>query len=103
MGGFIKKFLSEDNKEVNSPTIIAAFITLALTALAIPVTVLGMCAVYHHVWTLKKGLDSSVTTLLLGLAGGGGMGCGIGYGMTKFGKSPGPPPGWKPPPLGKEK
>jgi hypothetical protein len=79
---------------------IATIITIILAALAIPVTILGMTAVYHHVWTLKKGLDSSVVSLLLGLAGGGGIGCGVGYGVSKLGRigASGIPPGWRPPP-----
>lgn len=83
MGDFLNQFLSNDNSKVNSPTLIASIITAILAALAVPVTILGMAAVYHHVWTLKKGLDSSVTTLLLGLAGGGGAGMGVGYFMAR--------------------
>lgn len=83
MGEWLKEFQSQDNSKVDSPTVIAGIITAILAALAIPVTILGMAAVYHHVWTLKKGLDSSVTTLLLGLAGGGGAGMGVGYFMAR--------------------
>ena len=98
---FVKEFLRSNNDSVSSPTVIATFITIILAALAIPVTILGMCAVYHHVWTLKKGLDSPVVSLLLGLAGGGGIGCGVGYGVSRFGRGApagGLPPGWQPPP-----
>ena len=96
--GFWRNFISADNQKVNSPTVIGAVLTIILTALAIPVTILGMAAVHHHVWVLKKGLDSSVTSLLLGLAGGGGIGCGVGYGVSRFGRTSGLPPDWKPPP-----
>jgi hypothetical protein len=100
MGEFIKDFLSASNEKVNSSMVVATIITIILAALAIPVTILGMTAVYHHVWTLKKGLDSSVVSLLLGLAGGGGIGCGVGYGVSKLGRigASGIPPGWRPPP-----
>jgi hypothetical protein len=95
MGEWLTNFQSADNSKVNSPTVIAAIITVILAALAIPVTILGMFAVHHHIWVLKKGLDSSVTTLLLGLAGGGGIGMGAGYAAARFGR---PPPA-KPAPL----
>jgi len=81
---YVREFFKKDDSIVNSPTVIATFITAVLTALAIPVTILGMFAVYHHVWVLNKGLDSSVTTLLLGLAGGGGVGMGAGYAAARF-------------------
>ncbi len=100
MGEFLKEFLSESNKKVNSPTVIATAITVILTSLAIPVTILGMFAVYHHVWVLNKGLDNSVATLILGLAGGGGIGCGVGYGISRFSqswRSSGLPPDWSGP------
>lgn len=97
--GFVKEFLSENNEKVNSATVLATIITVILAALAIPVTILGMMAVYHHVWVLKKGLDNSVTTLLLGLAGGGGIGMGAGYAAARLGRGGGGaiPPDWKPP------
>lgn len=86
MGDFIQNFISSDNSKVNSPTVMAAVITTILAALAIPVTILGMCAVYHHVWVLKKGLDSPVVSLILGLAGGGGVGVGVGMGISRIGR-----------------
>jgi len=97
MGEFVKEFLSENNAKVNSPTVIATIITIILTALAIPVTILGMFAVHHHIWVLNKGLDNSVTTLLLGLAGGGGIGMGAGYAAARFGRGPVPRAKFAPP------
>ena len=87
---FAKEFLSGSNEKVNSATVIATLITVILAALAIPVTILGMFAVHHHIWVLKKGLDNSVTTLILGLAGGGGIGMGAGYAAARFGRGPVP-------------
>lgn len=99
--GFFREFAKEDPTYVNSAGIIGAVVAVILAALAIPVTILGMAAIYHHVWVLKKGLDSSVASVILGLAGGGGVGCGVGYGVARLGRG-GPPPGWHPPPLRKE-
>ena len=88
MSDFVKNFLSANNEKVNSPTVIATIITVILAALAIPVTILGMFAVHHHIWVLRKGLDNSVTTLLLGLAGGGGIGMGAGYAAARLARGP---------------
>ena len=88
MGEFVKEFLSENNAKVNSPTVIATIITVILAALAIPVTILGMCAIYHHVWTLKKGLDGSAAQVIIALAGGGGVGMGVGYAASRFARGP---------------
>jgi hypothetical protein len=93
MSDFVKNFLSANNDKVNSPTVIATIITVILAALAIPVTILGMFAVHHHIWVLKKGLDNSVTTLLLGLAGGGGIGMGAGYAAARLARGPLPAQG----------
>ncbi|MCL4502095.1 MAG: hypothetical protein M1438_09590 [Deltaproteobacteria bacterium] len=98
--GFLQEFLSGSNDKVNSPTVIGTCITLIMAALAIPAGVLGLWAFYHHVWTLKKGLDGSAVQLIGLLIGGGGVGCGIGYGINRFagsGRPAGIPPGWKPP------
>jgi hypothetical protein len=99
--GFFREFAKEDPTYVNSTGVIGGVVAVILAALAIPVTILGMFAVYHHVWVLKKGLDNSVTSLILGLAGGGGVGCGLGYGVARFGRGgpPGIPTGWHPPSL----
>ncbi len=92
---FWREFLSGNNDLVNSPTVI---ITALGFVLAAPVMGLSYAAVYHHVWTLKKGLDGPTVNLLLGM-----LGAATGtLGASMFSKSLGPPPGWKPPPLKKE-
>jgi len=85
---FVEEFLKESSEKVNSPTVVASVITLILAAMAIPVTILGMCAIYHHVWTLKKGLDGGAAQVIIALAGGGGIGMGVGYAAARFGARP---------------
>lgn len=97
MGDFLKEFLKENNEKVNSSTVLATVLMLVISALAVPLMLEAMWLIYHHAYVLKKGLDRDVVTLILGLMGGGGIGCGLGYGVSRFRSGGGPPSGWHPP------
>jgi hypothetical protein len=99
MGEFWREFLSGRNDQVNSATVLGSWITLVMAVIAVPAAFLGLWAFYHHVWTLKKGLDSSSVQLISILIGGPGVGCGVGYAINRFGRAPSPPPDWQPPPI----
>jgi hypothetical protein len=97
MGDFLKEFLKESSDKVNSSTVLATVLTLIISALAVPLMLEAMWLIYYHAYVLKKGLDRDVVTLILGLMGGGGVGCGLGYGVSRFRSGGGPPSGWRPP------
>jgi hypothetical protein len=97
MGDFLKEFLKESSDKVNSSTVLATILTLIISALAVPLMLEAIWLIYYHAYVLKKGLDRDVVTLILGLMGGGGVGCGLGYGVSRFRSGGGPSSGWHPP------
>ncbi len=96
MREWLKELFRQNNEKVSSPNVFIAGITVILAILAIPASLLGLWAFYHHVWTLKKGLDGPAVQLIGLIIGGGGVGIGAaGYGMSKLGG--GTPAPWRPP------
>ncbi|MHB8071521.1 MAG: hypothetical protein ACYDHF_06180 [Candidatus Cryosericum sp.] len=91
-----REFWKWDPGTVNQATVLAAAFGVLLAA---PVQGLCFAAVYQHVWILKKGLDGPTVNLLIAMltAATGSLG------LPMFSKSIGPPPGWHPPALEKEK
>ena len=87
--GFFRDFLSSDNSKVNTITVLSSL-------LVIPIMLLAMAVLVYHCFYLRKGLDSNVVNLILGLVGGGGVGYGVGRASGMIGK--GPPANWTPPP-----
>jgi hypothetical protein len=88
-----REFWKADPSKVSQGTAFATVITGVLMLLSIPASIMGLCAFYHHVWTLKRGLDNSAVNLIAILIAGGGVGCGVGYGVAKWGQRLGLPSG----------
>ncbi len=87
-----KEFWKNDPTLVDSRPIWAAFFGILLAT-----PTMGFCfaAAYHHIWTLKKGLDGPTVNLLIAMLAAGTSSVGI----PMLNKSSGPPPGWTPPPI----